>query len=277
MLAAFALAACASKPPPADPLPAPADVRQRADLAWQYGDYSAAVDNYRRLLAQQPGDRAALLGLGQAWLALGNADNALPAFEEVLRQDPESIDAQEGRALAQLGQGKQVEAESGFRAVLALDAQRWRSLDGLGLLADLRSNYDAARGFYEKALAINKNEATVWNNYGWSRVMARDYADGERLLNEGLARKPDSRRLVANLSVAIAWQGDYDRALRTATQHGIEDYVAYNDVGYIAMLRGDNRAAVDMFRKALDKSPAWYERASVNLERAQKALRDAPP
>lgn len=104
--------------------------------------------------------------------------------------------------------------------------------------------------------------------------MAQDYAEAERLLDEAYARKPTSARIAGNLAVAIAWRGDYERALRIAMRLA-EEHVAYNDIGYIAMLRGDNGKAINFFEKAIDKSPSWFERAAVNLERARKAERDA--
>lgn len=273
VLSAILLVACASHAPKELDVDVarPGDVRQRADLAAQHGNCGVALDNYRQLLKLAPGDRGALIGIGECWLALGEAAPALSAFEEVLRKEPDAIDAQEGRALARLGLGRQAEAADGFRAVLAREPARWRSLDGLGLLADLAGDREGARQWYLKAVAANPDEATVWNNYGWSRVMAQDYAGAEHLLDEAYARKPTSQRIATNLAVAIAWQGDYPRALRIAMRNSPE-HVAYNDIGYIAMMRGDNATAAEFFRKAIDKAPSWFERAAANLRRAQQAM-----
>lgn len=274
---ALLLAACAShKAKPVDDSPSPADIRKQADLAWQYGNYSAAVEANRKILSKDPANREALVGIGDAWLGLGDAAHALAAFEAVLQQEPDAVDAREGRGLARIGLGRNDEAAADFDAVLAREPGRWRSLNGMGMLADLRGDYDAARKWYERAVAAQPGEATIWNNCGWSRVMARDYAQAERLLGEALARKPSSPRITANLAVAIAWQGDYERALRIAMRTA-KDYVAYNDIGYIALLRGDASAAAGYFQKALDKSPDWFERAAVNLERARREEAAAKP
>ncbi len=265
------LGACANhkQKPVVDDAPSPAEVRQKADLAWQYGDYGAAVDGYREILRTDPANRAALIGIGEAWLALGDSAHALSAFEEVLRVEPGAVDALEGRALARLGVGRDVEAAADFDAVLAQDAKRWRVLNGMGMFADLRGDYDAAQKWYEQALVVQPGEAAIWNNYGWSRVMAHDYVQAERLLSEAVARKPSAPRINANLAVAIAWQGDYERAFRIARRTA-EEGVAYNDIGYIALLRGDTTIAAGYFQQAIDKSPSWFERAAVNLERAHR-------
>lgn len=272
VLAGCLLAACAGRKEIVED--DPDELRASAELAVQQGKCTAALDDYRKLLRLVPDDIAALLAVGECRLALGDAARALAAFEEVLRREPESIDAQEGRALARLGLGRHAEAGAGFNGVLTREPARWRSLNGLGLLADLANDRDAAKKWYEKAIDLNPDEATLWNNYGWSRVMAQDYVEAERLLDEAYARKPTSRRIAGNLSVAIAWRGDYERALRIAMRLS-EEHVAYNDIGYIAMLRGDNETAISFFQKAIDKAPSWFERAATNLERARKAEKEA--
>lgn len=277
-LGVLLLAGCAgSKPAPADDAEVSiTTVRERAALAWQYGNFSDAVAANRELLRREPGNRDALIGLGDAWLALGNAERALGAFDELLKAAPEDVDALEGRSLALLGMGRHEDAAQGFAAVESRAPGRWRTQNGLGLLADLRADYAAAGEFYRRGISANPGEASVWNNHGWSRVMARDYVEAERVLVQALARKPGSPRINANLAVAIAWQGDYQRALMAARRTA-EEHVAYNDVGYIAMLRGDLQLAASYFQKAIDLSPVWFERAAANLERVRRAMAVASP
>lgn len=273
LLLAITVAGCAATPAPpfADEGPAIDDIRAQADIAWQHGNSAAAVEGYRKILRKQPDNREALLGIGEGWLALGESEQALLAFGQLLALAPEAVDAAEGQALALLGTQRYAEASAAFMAIDARAPGRWRTCNALGLLADLRGEYEAAQEWYRRALAANRQEAVIWNNFGWSRVMARDFRAGESLLQEALVRKPGAPRINANLAVAIAWQGDYERAtrvaMRTASQH-----VAYNDVGYIALLRGDAAAAVGYFQAAIDQSPAWFPRAAANLERARREV-----
>lgn len=273
VLCVLLLAGCASSTPvPAEDAGVSiAAVRDRAALAWQYGNYSDAVAANRELLRREPGNRDALAGLGDAWLALGNTGRALGVFDELLKTEPEAVDAREGRSLALLGMGRHEEALQDFSAVESREPGRWRTQNGLGLLADMRADYTAAGEFYRRGISANPGEASIWNNYGWSRVMARDYVEAERVLTQALARKPGSPRINANLAVAIAWQGDYQRALMAARRTA-DEHVAYNDVGYIAMLRGDLPLAASYFQKAIDLSPVWFERAAANLERVRREM-----
>lgn len=247
--------------------------RQRVELAARYGADAPAMDAYRATLRDDPVNRDALIGTGEILLRYGDAAGALRAFENVLERSPDDLDAREGRALAALGLGRHASAREQVAAVLAADAQRWRMHNAAGMLEDLAGNYAQAQESYRAALALRPDEPVLWNNLGWSQLMARDYPAAEQSLREGLARGRNER-LVNNLVLAVAWQGDYGRALRVAGD-ALPVHEAYNNVGYVAMLREDYAEAESYFRKAIDTSPGWFAQAAANLERVQ-VLRSAP-
>ncbi len=80
-----------------------------------------ARKHFEYVLARQPDNREAMLGLGQAHLMLGETGKARALLEEVLAREPDN-----SRALTELGQiarleGKMTEAESLFRKAVAAD------------------------------------------------------------------------------------------------------------------------------------------------------------
>ena len=79
--------------------------RALADLERARGRERAAADAYRRALERHPGDGALHLRYGEALLALGLADQALPHLELAAGADPEPPAAAEalGKALLDLG------------------------------------------------------------------------------------------------------------------------------------------------------------------------------
>ena len=68
----------------------------------------------------------------------------------------------------------------------------------------------------------------------------------------------------ANLRIALAWQGQYDQALVGIQPSERAD--ALNNVGYVAMLRGDQDTAQKCFSQALEISPTYHDHAARNLE-----------
>lgn len=267
----LALAGCASHAEKKAATGAQPQRLAQAAEAWAQGDFAAAAAGYSEQLKESPAHPAALRGLGEAYLGMGEAQNALVVFEAALKLDPDDMNALEGHGLALIGLGRPHDAEPELRRVLAKLPRRWRTLDGLGLVADLNGDNKAAMGWYEAALGQRGDEPSIYNNYGYSRLQAHAYAHAEALFWRGLSLKAGLPRLRNNLLLAIAWQGDYARAL--AARNDIPLPVALNNIGYIALLREDREAAVKMFQQAMDASPVWYPQAAANLA----AARQSPP
>jgi hypothetical protein len=70
------------------------------------------------------------------------------------------------------------------------------------------------------------------------------------------------------LRLAQAWQGRYDDAIRGASDRVLPQRL--NDVGYVAMLRGDLGTAESLFLRAIAASPTYDTVAYKNLEELQR-------
>ncbi len=270
LLSLCLLQGCAHKPAkttPVTPGKLTPSAMVQAEEARVRGDQKTALRHYGEQLKAEPTQGAALLGAGEALLSLGRYEAASTMFEKVVVGQAEYTQAQEGLALTQLALGNHERAQRLLMGIYHGDAFRWRTLNGLGTLADLQGDYDAALGWYEQALSAPGAEALVYNNYGYSRLMARQFPHAEALFNRALQLGGDNEGLRNNLMQAIAWQGDYSRSLRARGE--VAQHVALNNIGYIALLRGDKDGAIRYLQQAIDQSPAWYGLAFSNLERAQ--------
>jgi Flp pilus assembly protein TadD len=63
-------------------------------------------------------------------------------------------------------------AMAAFRRLLAHDPQSLDAMNGLGIAYDRMGRHDVARGWYESALAINPDAASVLSNLGYSLLLA---------------------------------------------------------------------------------------------------------
>jgi tetratricopeptide (TPR) repeat protein len=102
--------------------------------------------------------------------------------------------------------------------------------------------------------------------------MAHRYSEAEKELREGLLYDADNARLRNNLLIALAWQGRYDDAASVG-RISLEEWIAYNNVGYIAQLKGDYDVAIRLYNAALSSSPRYYPTAAANLN-AVMALKE---
>ena len=72
----------------------------------------------------------------------------------------------------------------------------------------------------------------------------------------------------AGTVIAQAWQGRYEDAMRGTTAETLPQRL--NDVGYVAMLRGDLDIAQTLFLKAIAASPTYHKVAHQNLEQVER-------
>jgi Flp pilus assembly protein TadD len=147
------------------------------------------------------------------------------------------------------------------------DPDLWRAWNALGGEYDRRQDWKNAEDAYDHALKASRQAAIVLNNRGFSRVLQNRLDEGIADLVAALQKKPDLAAARTNLRLAMGLKGDYERAMAAGPQ---EDKAALlNNVGYAALLRGDNAQAQEMFNKAISARGQFYGRASSNLEMAE--------
>lgn len=243
-------------------------LHSQAQAALSQGKNSDALFYYQEILKVTPGDRAALIQSGQIYLDVGLPELAEEHFARVLESSAAGVEAMEGLGLSRIRLHKYQQAKSDLLRAVDLDGNRWNAWNGLGVIADMEGKYTEAGDYYRKGLEVLPNYPPLINNLGYSLIMAHQYKEAEKILRSGLIYAPDYNRLKNNLGIALAWQGEYQGALATITPV-IGEALAYNNVGYIAMLREDYEKAVEYFELAMKSSPNYYLKAAQNLERAR--------
>ena len=150
----------------AAPLPAPSgEVLARGQMEAaialeQAGRYGEAVERFSRVIAAKAlsdADTArALFDRGVAYDGLGNMRAAVDDYSAALRLDAGLAPALNNRANAFRRAGQLVEAKRDYWAALKCPSgAREYPYNGLGLIAVAEGDKDAARGYFQKALAAN--------------------------------------------------------------------------------------------------------------------------
>jgi Flp pilus assembly protein TadD len=273
VLAALALSGCATgtretKPTAASATAEASDQRhERAAVALQTGRATQAKQMYASILGGAPDDPAALAGLGEAEILLGDDAAALEHSRKAAELAGERTEIK-ARALRNAGialllTGRAAEAEQALEMAVELDSTSWRAWNALGRARDARQAWDEARAAYDKALALTTDQGPVLNNLGMSRLSAKDYAAAAALFVRALEASPDLAAAETNLRLALALAGRYEEAVAGLDAAGLPD--ALNNAGYAALLRGDYVHARMLFLRAIDASPGFYEPARSNL------------
>lgn len=233
---------------------------------------------YQRLARLDPALLAtprAQIASGEVLLGLGEPKQALAQFQAVQSDEAYRARAYQGMGLSLLALDDFNTAKGQLDRAVAADPNLWRSWMALGRVHDGSKNWVEAESAYAKALAVQPESPIVANNIGMSLMMQHRYPEAVQAFERALAADPTMEMTRTNLRIALAWQGQYDEALVGAQAARRAD--ALNNVGYVAMLRGDSQTAQKYFSQALELSPTYHERAARNLETLKLLLKSRAP
>jgi tetratricopeptide (TPR) repeat protein len=80
-----------------------------------------AAKVYEEVLARDPNNKAALLGMGRIYRGQNELDKATAVYEQLLKANPQDPDALNGMAWLALANRRRVAGQEGFEKVLSLD------------------------------------------------------------------------------------------------------------------------------------------------------------
>lgn len=187
---------------------------------------------FATILAENPDDSLALLGMGHA---------------AVLAGDPE--------------------AELLLRSALAQDGKLWQAHNLLGLYYAREGSPDKAIAEFNAALALNSTEGSVANNLGVVQLGSGDLEGAVDSFRKAIASGCKDPKAANNLGLALARLGRRDEALKAFRQGGTPA-AAYNNLGFALFLEGRREESMDAFQKAIEAEGGYYQRAHDNLRRA---------
>jgi Flp pilus assembly protein TadD len=226
--------------------------------------YQLAFQRLARLNKSTMETTRARLAMAEVLLGLDRPHEALTRFE-ALQTDPAfQTRAWQGMGLALLAIGNAGEAETQLDRAVAADASLWRAWAGLGRAHDQQKDWIAAAAAYEQGLEASPGSPLLLNNQGMSLLLQHRYAEAAISFEQAIAHDPTLETARTNLRIALAWQGRYEEAL-VGLQPG-ERANSINNIGFVAMLRGDHPAAQRYFAQAMEASPTYHQSAAANLE-----------
>ena len=245
--------------------------------AMQYfreGQLERAAGAFQSIVREQPDHLDARYGLAESARKLGAFDAAMPEFERLVADPMYAARANEGIALVNLRVGQILLAKIAANTAIELDPeQAWRAWLVLARVNDYAEDWKASDEAYSKALARSDKPALVHNNIGVS-LLARDLpAAAIDQFERALRLDPRLESAQVNLEIAYymsnAGQPPSTEIDRRARAR------SYNNSGYIAILRGNFSDAELMFQQAIDTYPAFYASAEQNMAALRTLQKDA--
>lgn len=258
-------AAPAQSAPPRGPVVA-------ANRALDAKDYERAYTVLREHLILNPDDDAAKLALARTYLARREGRYAQTVLNSMSPEAQDSANANTVRGLALLLTGDLLGATAQLETALEKDPSLWRAANGLGLIADLERDWEAAEANYKRALEQKSDAAQVHNNLGYSYLLQGRVEEAVEALTESLSHDPGLEIARSNLRIALAAQGRYTAAAAGSDRTTLPQVL--NNIGFVAMQLGDYETAEVFFTRAIAESPVYYDTAQENLQRLRTITGD---
>ncbi len=144
------------------------------------------------------------------------------------------------------------------------DSRLWNAL---GEIHDKNNDWMGALDVYVKALKVAKKNGTstaaVVNNMGMSLLMQGRNKEAVSKFEQAKKANPEMPVYDNNYRLAQILSGKTNKALKGVSETRAAQI--YNDAGVIAQSHGNSRQASSLYKKALEISPVYFERAEENL------------
>jgi Tfp pilus assembly protein PilF len=240
--------------------PGTLELAQRALADNRYNDSRKLLD---RVLIGEPDNIEAQLLAAELYLAAGASEQAAMAFENLVELPEIAARANQGHGISLMLLGKRERGFESLRQAVEGDSTLWRAWNALGYYHDVERDWSEAAESYGKALEGRPKSALIYNNRGFSMLMQRRLEEAVDDFNRALKIDPDFEIARENLRLALAWEGKYIHAISGAAESDMARIL--NNVGYIAMMRGDYTNAEAYLLRAMEVDPTYNEAAARNL------------
>jgi Flp pilus assembly protein TadD len=226
------------------------------------GDPDEAVAFFQKASTEKP-DRVDLKrGLGKSLLRAGRSDQAVQVWSELTALPDATNEDRTSLAEALIRANEWPRAAQ----VLAQIPPTYETFDRYRLeamVADSRKDWVKADSFYEIAAGLTTRPASVFNNWGFSKLTRGKPAEAERLFVQAVTYDTTLFAAKNNLVLARAAQRKYDLPVIQMTQ--TERAELYYTAGLAAVKQGDTRTGKQLLQTAIDTHPQYFEAAQRSL------------
>jgi Flp pilus assembly protein TadD len=237
------------------------------DVFLTVGDPDEAVNYFTRANSGDPGRIDLMRGLAKSLIRARRASEAVTAWQEVANH-AEATDADRVELADAFIRANRWDDAANTLNAIPPTHETYKRYRLEAMVADSKEQWDKADSFYQTAIGLTTTPASVYNNWGFSKLTRGDYADAERLFMDALRHNASLFTAKNNLILARGAQRNYDLPVITLTQ--IERAQLLHTLALTAIKQDDVTIGKGLLREAIDTHPQHFEEAVRSL----RALED---
>lgn len=243
----------------------------RGDGYFAQGNLALAKLHFLQALTRKTPDPPLFVRLGNIFLKEGLQQKAQESFEEALRIEPDSIPALLGRARSARLAGNCPAAEPYLQHLQQLAPEHPEALTELAICYDSQGRFAEAENLYLQVAVLLPNQPAALNNLGFHFLLQGDFTRAAEVLKNARKLAGQNRMIKNNLAAAYILSGKEGSGL-ALFKNNLGKAEAFNNIGYIRMMRGELKQAEQAFLQALEFRPSYYVRAAKNLDYLRSVL-----
>lgn len=232
------------------------------DIMLTVGDPNEAVAYFTKASTENP-DRIDLKrGLGKSLIRANRPAEATKVWEAVANSPEGAPDDRVALADALIRQNEWDRAAAELNRIPPTfeTFERYR-LEAM--VADSRKDWKKADSFYEIAAGMTTKPASVYNNWGFSKLSRQDYAGAERLFVQAVTFDDTLFTAKNNLVMARGAQRKYD--LPVVPMNQTEKAELLYTLALTAIKKGDVAVGKALLQDAISTHPQYFEAAVRSL------------
>ena len=149
---------------------------------------------------------------GDIYLEAGDPQKSYDIYEKALKDTPENTSLLYAHAIAAEKLNRLEIAERNLREVLRIDPNNVQALNALGYtLADRTNRYSEALGYIQRALTLAPKDAAILDSMGWVHYRLGNHKEAITYLRQALELTQDSE-VAAHLGEVLWTVGNKDEA-----------------------------------------------------------------
>ena len=204
---------------PSGPLPDPKDmveelrISQRAETLELEGNIAEAAKVYAQILERDPRAPVNYVNLALVQAKMDQFDEAIRTLQRGIETIPGSLILLSRQAHTYMVMGRLQKSLDAWQAVLVIDPVYFDALLASGWILDLMGKKEEARGFLEKALAVEPENKFLRKTYALNLATSGNLKESIAVYERLRQDFPADPEVLQDLGIAYGYAGDINKAI----------------------------------------------------------------